>query len=55
MWEMDTAYQLFSTRHSNPGGLAVKQENCSIPVEPLAIVHIIEKFPNSRSTFEYQN
>ena len=28
---------------------------CSIPVEPLAKLHIIEKFQNSRSTFEYQN
>ena len=27
---------------------------CSIRVEPLAILHIIEKFPNSCSIFEYQ-
>ena len=27
---------------------------CSIPVEPLAMLLIIEKFPNSRSTFEHQ-
>ena len=25
---------------------------CSIPVEPLAILLILDKFPNSRSTFE---
>ena len=27
---------------------------CSIPVESLTILRIIEKFPNSHSTFEYQ-
>ena len=28
---------------------------CSIPVEPLAILLITDKFPNSRSTLEYKN
>ena len=27
---------------------------CSIPVEPLAILHIFQKFPNSHSIFEYK-
>ena len=33
----------------------VRKMKCSIPVEPLSILLIIENFPNSRSTFEYQN